>query len=429
MRLRSLWSALALAGLWSVSSATAVAAEPLLPPDEQVAAVLSQAPGWQAARESVETERALHRQLLVGPHEWTASVGVAQRRYRDSPVGNAIEWEAGLERALRRSGKREAADGLGAARVDLAEAASSLAWREQARALLGRLGAWLGEAESARVWETQVALLEGQAEVVRRRQRLGDAARIDLAQVEAALAQIQARQVAAAGRARAAREALERQFPQLELAQRPHLTEPPPPDERTDWIDSLAVHAPELQSAEHELRVAQQQLRVEQLERRADPVVGLRFGQARDANEHMIGVVVSIPFGGEYRASSARAAASRAVVATLRRDEAKRQASTGAVLRLREAQIAHATWQRTRDAALKLEEAAQGLARAYQLGEGSLNELLSVRRLANEQSQAAAAAAVEAWMARWRLLLEAGRLWPGSQTAARGGERRVPATP
>ncbi|MCZ7558914.1 MAG: TolC family protein [Burkholderiaceae bacterium] len=294
--------------------------------------------------------------------------------------------------------------------------------REQARALLERYGSWLREREAARVWAEQATLLQEQAEAVAKRQRLGDAARVEQVQVEAAVAQAQAQALVAEGRARAAREALERQFPALAFPQPALLPDPPAsPAGDADWIDAQLAQAPELESARRELEVAEGQLRVEQLERRPDPTVGLRVGQARDANEHYVGVVFSIPFGGEYRAAAARAAASRAAAAALRRDEVERRAATEAGLRLRETQLAWGGWQRTRLAQDKLEQAAQGLARGYQLGEGSLADVLSAGRLANEQRLGAAGAAVDAWLARWRLMLEAGRLWEESAAAAQAG--------
>jgi outer membrane protein TolC len=417
-RRRRSWRAVALAAIGlAVAAAAQAGDEALLPADREVAAVLARTPAWRAARQSIETEREARRQGVVGPQEWIGSVNVAQRRIRDSALGNTLEWEAGLDRTLRRPGKRDAADRLGGSRVGLAQAMGSLAWREQARALLDRYGAWLREREAARVWREQIALLEAQADAVAKRQRLGDAARIERVQVEAALAQAQAQAVVADGRAQAAREALERQFPELAFPQPARLPDPPEvPADDAAWIDAQLAHAPELESARREWQVAEEQLRVEQLERRPDPTVGLRLGQARDANEQVVGVVLSIPFGGEYRAAAARAAASRAATAALRRDDAQRRAETEAGLRLREAQLAHGGWQRARTAQEKLEQAAQGLARGYQLGEGSLADLLAARRLANEQRLAASTSAVDAWVARWRLLLESGRLWTEAGT-------------
>ncbi len=291
-----------------VRASAAAADEPLLPADREVTAVLSQSPAWRAASQLIGAEQETHRQALTGPHEWVGSVGVAQRQIRDASPVNTVEWETGLERTLRRPGKRDAADRLGGSRVELARAMRSLAWREQARALLDRYGSWLREREAARVWAEQVAVLEAQADAVAKRQRLGDAARIEQVQVEAAVAQAQAQAVVAEDRAQAAREALMRQFPALTFPQPAQLPDPPAsPAGDAEWIDAQLAHAPELESARRELRVAEEQLRVEQLERRPDPTVGLRVGQARNANEHFVGVVFSIPFGGEYRAACRQA--------------------------------------------------------------------------------------------------------------------------
>ena len=203
---RALVLALATAIAAHARASAAATDEPLLPPDREVAAVLSQSPAWRAASQSIGTEQETHRQALTGPHEWVGSVGVAQRQIRDASPDNTIEWEAGLERTLRRPGKRDAADRLGGSRVELARGMRSLPWRGQARALLARYGSGLRGREAARVWVEQVALLQAQADAVAKRQRLGDAARIEQVQVEAAVAQAQAQAVVAEGRAQAARE-------------------------------------------------------------------------------------------------------------------------------------------------------------------------------------------------------------------------------
>jgi hypothetical protein len=75
------------------------------------------------------------------------------------------------------------------------------------------------------------------------------------------------------------------------------------------------------------------------------------------------------------------------------------------------ASAALATWQASRNAAESLTRAAEMTARAYQLGEGSLNELLAARRLANEAQLAARLLQLEALELRYRLLLDAHLLW------------------
>ena len=50
-------------------------------------------------------------------------------------------------------------------------------------------------------------------------------------------------------------------------------------------------------------------------------------------------------------------------------------------------------------------------ARAYQLGEGTLNDLLAARRLANEAQLAARLTQLDALELRYRLLLDAHKIW------------------
>ena len=50
-------------------------------------------------------------------------------------------------------------------------------------------------------------------------------------------------------------------------------------------------------------------------------------------------------------------------------------------------------------------------ARAYALGEGNLSDMLTARRLANESQLSARLSQLEAFEFRYRLLLDAHRLW------------------
>jgi hypothetical protein len=75
------------------------------------------------------------------------------------------------------------------------------------------------------------------------------------------------------------------------------------------------------------------------------------------------------------------------------------------------ASAAFASWQASRNAAERLTQAAEMTARAYQLGEGSLNELLAARRLANEAQLSARLMQLDALEQHYRLQLDAHRLW------------------
>lgn len=374
--------------------------------------VLASAPAYQAAWRAVGAEESVHRQYLIGPHEWTGTVSAARRTQTSPTAERSTEWEVGLERALRLPGKSQAFDRAGQARVAQARATAHKVWRDQARLLLERQGTWLRERESARVWAAQVALVQQQLETVAKRQRLGEAARIEQEQAEAALVQAQAQAQAASGRAIAARTGLERLFPGIELA--PEAVLPAPRGlEHADaqWIVAQVESHPELEMARTESVAAETQSKLDMAEARADPTLGLRYGRARNGAENMLGVVLSVPFGGDYRAAGAAAAASRSAAAALRRVDAELRAQADAAQRLHEARTAYAFWLASADAAQRLARAADSLQRGYQLGSGSLGDVLAARRLANEQQLAAAVGAVDAWVSQHRLELEANRLW------------------
>lgn len=405
--------------LW-LGGSFAMAAEPgsVWPRAGNTIDVLASAPAYQAAWRAVGAEESVHRQYRIGPHEWTGSVSAARRTQTSPTPERSTEWEVGLERALRLPGKADAFDRAGQARVAQARAAAHKVWREQARLLLERQGTWLRERESARVWAVQVGLFQQQLETVAKRQRLGDAARIEQEQAEAALVQAQAQAQAASGRALAARAGLERLFPGLDLP--PDTVLPAPQGlQRSDaqWIAAqLAAHS-ELEMARAESAAADAQSKLDGAETRADPTLGLRYGRARNGAENMLGVVLSIPFGGDYRAAGAAAAASRSAAAALRQVDAELRAQADAAQRLHEARTAYVFWQGSADAAQRLARAADSLQRGYQLGAGSLGDVLSARRLANEQQLAAAVGAVDAWLSQHRLELEADLLW--AEPAAR----------
>ena len=394
---------------WSAS----VCASPL-PDAEQVRAVIAASPALIAAQRAIDAEQAGYRQGQIGPHEYTASTMLGRRIDAANTTG---EWELAVERPIRWAGKQEIVGRVGSARIAAARAAWHKAWREQARWLLDRYGAWLREGEATRVAAEQVSLLQAQSEAVSKRQRLGDAPKLERLQADAALAQAQAQWLAAQGRRDAAGDALRAQFGELTLAPAAPLPEPvAPPSLAGDAVAALLKSNPELSLARRDTEAMAAQLVNERAEQRPDPTIGVRVGRAQNGAEKYIGVTFSVPFGGAWRAEGVSAMASRVAQSEATRDELERRLAADAAIRLREVQAAHAGWQGASAAARQLDQSAAGVARAYQLGEGTLSEVLNARRLANEQKLASTLAAVDAWLAAWRVDLEAGRLWAAPES-------------
>jgi outer membrane protein TolC len=272
------------------------------------------------------------------------------------------------------------------------------------------------------VWERQIDLLLKQRDAVSSRQRIGTAAALEQHQAEAALAQARAQAEAASGRAVAARQILARHFPGLDLPVPPAVPAPEPlPGDDAPWLQRLGDASVEVAAARREVAMAEAQRGIDEAERRPDPTVALRVGSARNGAERVVGLSLSVPFGGEARQAVAQASAARAVAGQWLLEDTQRRSDANALQYLAAARTAYASWLAHADAAHSLAIATDGLARAYQLGEGSLADVLSARRQANEQQLALQQGAVDAWLLRHRVELEAGVLWPAPETLATVG--------
>ena len=142
-----------------------------------------------------------------------------------------------------------------------------------------------------------------------------------------------------------------------------------------------------------------------------DPTVGLHVSRERAGEDQIFGAYISVPLPGGARRASSDAALAQADVAGRREAFTTQKITAESAMLYQSATAAFSTWQASRSAAERLGQAADMTARAYQLGEGSLNDLLASRRLANEAQLSARLIQLEALELRYRLLLDAHRLW------------------
>jgi outer membrane protein TolC len=395
---------------------TGVAAEPTpnLPPDEIVARVLRANPTVQAADSQIDVEEANRRRLEAGPYEWSVRLGGQQRRAypANSSEQQFNEWNGALERAIRLPGKSGLDAELGAAGVSLAETARGDALHETSRNLLKSWFLWLKESAAALQWSDQVTLLEKQARATQRRQQLGDAANLEAVQSEAALAQAEAQLTQARVRQGTASEDLRRRYPGLPLTEPARIAEPSPlAGSESEWIAAILEHSHELGVARGEVQRAQIVAGRSSRDRLPDPTFGLHVSRERAGEEQVVGAYISIPLPGGARRATADATQAQAAAAGRREAAVIQKITAEAAALYRSASAAHATWQSGRSAAERLTRAADMTARAYQLGEGSQNDLLAARRLANEAQLAARLLQLDALELRYRLLLDAHQLW------------------
>lgn len=385
-----------------------------LPPPARVRAAIADAPEVSEAASLVEAAQAERRQLAVGPHEWTTNAQYQRRRVHEIGASERFnEWSVALERGIRLPGKAELDRRLGAERIDEAGLALADAQHESSRRLLARWYGYLREREGAQLLERQAQLAAREAQAVSRRRQLGDASRLDEMQATAEAEQAEAARRVAIDLAERARIALVRAFPLMKDIESPETL--PDPSEPAEDLASLAHSALE---EDHGLRLAQATAQLAQTEarraladRRPDPTVGVQYGTERNADERILGVFVSIPFGGEARRAAADASLARAFALDRRVEARRRQIDSQVAGLLAAARSGVARWQVAQRSAELQAQAAERIARARELGETGLAEVLRARRLALEAALRAANVRVDALESRTRLLLDAHRIW------------------
>lgn len=398
-----LWAKIAVAGTL-----------PGLPPDDVVREALLAHPDGLAAGSDVRYESANRSRLEAGDYEWNLRLGGQQRKTLPK-VGDHErfnEWNVAIERPLRLPGKAATDAEIGAAGVARAETALDIVRHEIKRDLLQSWFSWLREDAAARQWAAQVALLQRQLQAVRRRQELGDAARLETVLTEAVLAQAEAQATQAVSRQQAAREVLRRRYPALPISPPGNLGESVSEvGEAATWQVAIARNSHELALARQQTQLATLAARRQRQDRVPDPSFGIAYSRERGGEEQVVGAYISIPLAGSARRANEAGGAAQAEAARFREEASERRLALETAAGVQAAQAARTAFQASRMAAERLQEAAAMAGRAYQLGEGTLGDWLTALRVANEGQLAATHHQLEALEKHYRLMLDAQLIW------------------
>lgn len=400
----------ALAAACLLASAAA-AAQDYLPPADQIAAALRAQPGVRAAAARVDAATATRRALAVGSHEYLLSSGAQNRRIDGE--GDYREWEAQLSRAIRLPGKARLDRAIGDSTRDVADLRLADAEHQAARRVLETWMGWLRSAIGAEEATAQENLLEREKQALARRVALGDAARRDLDVIEAEYALLAAQAIAARDAAIIARQTLATEFPQLALPRRiPVLPDPQPLSGGAQaWRDRIVEQSAEIGIADGEANRLSLVAARTRADRRADPSVGVRLMSDRGGAERVVGVVVSVPFGGRYRDALAAAESANAVAAEADALDVRRQAEQAAWTFVQIADGKRQQWQSLQRALAAQDAASTRTRRAWELGEAPLSEHLLAQRSQRQARLAEAQARVDALEAALRVRVDAHALW------------------
>lgn len=392
------------------ASWAAQAAPADLPPNAVARALLDGDPTVEQARHALEAARQRGRMLDAGPYEWTARAMAQRRSWRDgAPITS--DWSAGVERTLRSAGKAALDRLSGEALLRQAQARLGEARHEAARSLLMLWLNWAAAERTRRLWDEQLALAEANLKVTATRHKAGDASMLEQNAARADQAEVQRQASLAANEEAKARARLRARFPSLALSA-PELSEPQAlvPDAAL-WRARILAESDELRIAEHALRRAELAADRARADLTPDPTLGVHGGLEGSRAERVIGLSLSIPFGGSYRDAQSSEALRQADAARSALQAHQRELEAEIAEALADAGGSLERWKLAEAATAASRENARLTQRAYALGEADLQALLLARRQSVEASLGAAQARADALRARYRLLVDAHLIW------------------
>lgn len=395
--------------LFAASSAPAQRTD--LPSAEKVAEALDNHPSVAAALARIAAARARGDMLRHGPHEVTVSGSYVRRTVERE--GGFNEFDTTISRPFRLPGKAALDREAGALGIEVAENQMEDVRRQTALILSGLWHDWLTAGSHYRNDLETVRGLEESIAAVARRVALRDAAQLDLDQARAALAQAQAQAASSLSLREQARVTLAATFPDIPLpADPPELAAPALPAQGLETMRNLVIErSHELRAADKDaqrLEVAARRLHADRV---ADPSFGVRLFSDRGGAETGAGVVASIPLGGGYRRAAADQASAEANAARMDLAAVQRAIQAVADADLSNARTRLDAWHNAAASARSAGEAANRIARGYQLGQIDLADLLYMRRQANDARRIEIDARSEADRALLKLQIDSHSIW------------------
>ncbi len=378
-------------------------------PTELARPLLAQDPRVAIARAGLAVARQEANLLEVSPYEWTAKA-LGQRRSMDTGA-QYREWNVGLERTIRLPGKLTADRNIGQATLEEAGARYGEALHESAKELGSLWIGWLGSEREHELASANFQAVQENLLAVDKRNRAGDASRLDLNLASAELAEQKRLRNDAQTRAAAAWARISARFPGIQ----PLRTELPSLQSVTEdisqWRDRILAESDVLKLAQSQLRSAQAQAERAHASRFADPTVGVFSASDVGGRERLMGLSISIPLVGDLR--DARSAKAVAVVEVARQtvELIQRELETDIATAVVTTRGLYASLQMANEGARAMLENAKLVQRAYALGEGDLQSLLLARRQATAAENSALQAQVSALKAFYGLLTDAHFIW------------------
>lgn len=412
---RLLWLLFPIFPLFAALTTPAVA-QPLQTPsvpgllaNEVARPLLEQDPRVATARAGLEVARQESNLLGKSPYEWTGKAQGQRRAVNDG--ARYIEWHVGIERTLRLGDKGTADRNLGLATIDEADARYGEAMHESGRELAALWVDWLAAERGRELSAENLSAAQENLRVVERRNRAGDASRLDMSLANADLAEQRRVDNDVQTAASAAWARLSTRFPGLSRQSVPVPRAGLITESDSAWRERILGASDTLKLAQVQVQIAQAQADRARAERQPDPTLGVFAAVEGGGREQIVGVTLSIPIPGGLRATRSAKALAGVDVARNALELRQRELEADIATALATARGSYTSLQMADESALTTQQNARLVQRAYTLGEGDLQTLLLARRQATAAANSALQASVAALRAYLALLIDAHLIW------------------
>ena len=390
-----------------------------LPAQVQVEAAMKTQPVVNAAAARLDAAAATQSALEAGSHEFELSSGL-QRRNVTNEAHRYNEWEIQLSRAVRLPNKARIDRDIGSRTRRVADMRLEDAELQMARRLLEVWAGWLRSFIVADEMQAQEKLLIREQEAMARRVALGDAAQRDSDVLQAERAMLAAQVSAARDAERAARQTMVIEFPGIEIPARPStLPDPDPlPGGVQEWLARIVRQSVEIGIADGEAARLAKVAERGRANRTPDPTVGVRMMSERGGTERVIGVVLTVPFGTDYRSAMAATESANAAAAEAEALGVRRAVEQSAWVAAQAAESKRTQWQSFAQALAAQTTASNRTRRAWELGEAPLAEYLLTLRNLRQTRLGEAQARIDALQASALVRIDAHALWHSKEAHA-----------
>lgn len=394
-----------------VSPLAVLADEPPLPTRELAIQAISSDPRVLQAADERDAFGARAAATVRGQHEWTLG-GALQQRDIDA-TGKYDEWEISLQRGWRLPGKSSVDRHIAAKEIDAAQNAYEDAWHVSAVELLDAWFDWLRSRAELDLASQSHDRAERELAMTEKRVGAGDAARMDFELAKSNAAGARADRTRAMRDADIAARTLQLKYPNTSWPQNPPLIDAPAPSAEVEqvWIDRIVSRSHEVGLRRAQQGQAEARAERARLDRRPDPVFGVRMLNDRGGDERALALTFSQSFGGSARRAEADAqrALARAAAKQTQRTMVETQTHAAAVARRATADLQ--AWREQREALLAAKTHYQDAIRAYELGEIGLADLLTFARLHQQAARTEISMRLEAHYSRARMEIDAHERW------------------